>query len=205
MNFLAHFHLSPPWPDALAGAYLGDFVRGPVEQHQDLPLMIRQGISLHRAIDAFTDAHPVWRQSCHHLHPSRRRLGGIVIDVIYDHYLCRNWNRFATIPLEEFAATCYESLLSRTTWMEEAARRGVRRMKSQSWLSAYGETEGIALALRRMERRSPALAGLASAMEDFTTHYDELEVEFLDFYPKLIDFSAEVWAGLQTKGPTGIG
>jgi hypothetical protein len=75
VNFLAHFHLSPPWPDALAGAYLGDFVRGPVDQHPDLPPMIRKGITLHRAIDAFTDAHPVWRRSCQYLQPERRRLG----------------------------------------------------------------------------------------------------------------------------------
>ena len=195
MNFLAHFHLSPPWPDALAGAYLGDFVRGPVEQHQDLPVMIRQGIVLHRAIDAFTDSHPVWRRSGRHLHPTRRRLAGIIIDVLYDHYLCRNWSRFSAVPLEDFAQTCYESLLSRTTWMEEPARRGIRRMKEQSWLSAYGEPDGIALAFRRMERRSPALAGLARAMDDFTAHDSALETDFLEFYPAAMEFAAGAWNG----------
>jgi len=205
VNFLAHFHLSPPWADALAGAYLGDFVRGPVHLHHDLPPMMRQGITLHRAIDAFTDRHPVWRRSCQHLAPGRRRLGGIVIDVLYDHYLCRNWARFSPEPVEAFADSCYQSLLSRTSWMEEPARRGIRRMKEQSWLSAYGETEGIALAFRRMERRSAALTGLASAMDDFTAHYAELEEEFLEFYPAAIEFAAATWSGLQNETRPGEG
>lgn len=201
MNFLAHFHLSPPWPDALAGAYLGDFVRGPVDQHRDLPPMIRQGITLHRNIDAFTDNHPVWRRSCHCLQPAHRRLGGIIIDVLYDHYLCLHWNRYAEVALDDFARTCYESLLSRTTWMDETARRGVRRMREQGWLSAYREKDGIALAFRRMERRSPALRGLAGAMEDFTLHYHDFEEDFLEFYPSVMDFSATTWAQLASRSP----
>ncbi|RFC43873.1 MAG: Acyl carrier protein phosphodiesterase [Verrucomicrobia bacterium] len=183
----------------MAGAYLGDFVRGPVDQHQDLPPMIRQGITLHRCIDAFTDAHPVWRRSCQHLQPGRRRLGGIIIDVLYDHYLCRHWEQFSDVALDEFAQTCYQSLLSRAAWMDESARRGVRRMKDQGWLSTYSERDGIALAFRRMERRSPALAGLSGAMEDFTLHYDEIERDFLEFYPAVIEFSTRNWAQLVGK------
>ncbi len=193
MNFLAHFHLSPPWPDALAGAYLGDFVRGPVDQHLDLPPMIRKGITLHRAIDAFTDAHPVWRRSCQYLQPERRRLGGIIIDVLYDHYLCRHWSRFAEVPLEDFAESCYGNLLSRTSWMDESARRGVRRMKEQGWLSTYRERDGIALAFQRMEERSRALSGLARAMDDFLLHYEALDRDFLEFYPAAVEFAAKNW------------
>jgi len=199
LNFLAHFHLSPPWPDALAGAYLGDFVRGPVESHSDLPPMIRQGISLHRAIDAFTDTHALWRQSTLHLARERRRIAGIAVDVIYDHFLCRHWDRYSETRIEVFAAKCYEGLLSRTPWMDEPARRGVRRMRDQDWLTTYRERDGIALAFQRMERRSPALRGLADAVDDFTAHYAALEEEFLTYYPQVITFAARTWEDLAQK------
>jgi acyl carrier protein phosphodiesterase len=83
--------------------------------------------------------------------------------------------------------------------MDESARRGVRRMKDQGWLNTYSERDGIGLAFRRMERRSPALAGLSGAMEDFTLHYDEMDRDFLEFYPTLIEFSTRNWAQLAGK------
>jgi acyl carrier protein phosphodiesterase len=163
--------------------------------------MIRQGITLHRAIDGFTDLHPVWRRSTLHVASVRRRIAGIAVDVIYDHFLCRHWNRFSTTRIEDFAAMCYEGLLSRTPWMEEPARRGVRRMREQDWLTTYREREGIALAFRRMERRSPALLGLADVVDDFTAHYADLEEEFLAYYPEVVSFAARTWAELAAVRP----
>lgn len=193
MNFLAHFHLTPPLPDALVGAYLGDFVRGPVREHIDLPELIKHGITLHRKVDAFTDAHPVWRSSASRLRPELRRLSGVVIDIVYDHFLCRHWESFAQAPLADFATLCYDSLLSRTTWMGVDARRGVRRMKEQNWICTYARLEGIDLAFERLSRRSPALKNLPAASHDLRIHHPTLEADFLRFYPELIRFAGQTW------------
>lgn len=193
MNFLAHFHLSPPSADALVGAYLGDFVRGAVKDLVDLPLLMKQGITLHRKVDAFTDNHPVWRTSASRLHPSLRRLSGVVIDIAYDHFLCLHWDRFASTPLEDFAEHCYSCLLSRTSWMGVDARRGVRRMKEQNWIRTYGRLEGIDLALQRLSLRSPALRQLPNASPELRLHRQALEEDFLRFYPDLIQFAGDSW------------
>lgn len=193
MNFLAHFHLTPPLADALVGAYLGDFVRGPVDALPDLPLLMRQGITHHRKVDAFTDAHPVWRTSASRLPPTLRRLSGVVIDIVYDHFLCRHWDRFASSTLEDFAEHCYSSLLSRTPWMSAEAQRGVRRMKDQNWIQTYTRLEGIDLAFQRMSRRSPALDRLPSASPELRQHHDALESDFLRFYPELLEFAGKSW------------
>jgi acyl carrier protein phosphodiesterase len=56
---------------------------------------------LHRAIDTFTDAHPVFRESTkvtfryHHY-------AGVIVDVFYDHFLAKNWNNYSDENLEEF-------------------------------------------------------------------------------------------------------
>lgn len=197
MNFLAHFHLSPANADAVAGAFLGDFVRGPVETHVDLPEIMRRGITLHRQIDAFTDRHPVWRRSADRLAPERRRLGGIIIDVIYDHYLCRNWLSFSQQLLEEFAEFCYDCLLSRTQFMEPDVRRVVRRMREYDWLNSYREIDGIGVAFDRMSRRAPVLAEIPLAMDDFRENYEEMEGDFLEFYPELSTFAKDAWAKLK--------
>jgi len=202
MNFLAHFHVTPPMADALVGAYLGDFVRGRIEEHTDLPPLMRQGITLHRKVDGFTDTHPIWRTSAARLEHPNRRLAGVIIDVIYDHYLCLHWERFAKASLPEFAEFCYASLLSRTQWMETDARRGVRRMKEQDWINTYARVEGIDLAFERMSRRSPLLKTLPAASADFRQNYEALEADFLRYYPELLRFARETWRELTAPDGT---
>tara|TARA_R110002096_G_scaffold273422_9_gene467282 strand:- start:21284 stop:21898 length:615 start_codon:yes stop_codon:yes gene_type:complete len=196
MNFLAHFHVSPPSADAIAGAFLGDFIRGSVSDHVDLPLEMRNGITLHRRVDAFTDSHSIWQRSAERLAPERRRLAGIIIDVIYDHYLCRNWDDFSQDSLPDFVGRCYTSLLSRTQFMEVEPRRVVRRMQEHDWLNSYLDPNGIALAFRRLSLRSKALVGIERAAEDFEANYDLFQSDFLEYYPKLQNFAEREWKAL---------
>ncbi len=196
MNFLAHFQVSPQIPEAIVGAFLGDFVRGNVDDKVDLSPTIRQSIMLHRRVDGFTDAHPIWQRSASRLAPERRRLAGIIVDVLYDHSLCLHWDKFSTVPLQEFVEFCYESLLSRMQLMEVNARRAVRRMKEHDWLASYHKVEGIDLAFHRLSYRSRVLVGIEKATEDFRAHYDEFEADFLEYYPLLQTFAKDAWGEL---------
>ena len=66
----------------MVGSFLGDFVRG--KQYQTFDPEIGRGILLHREIDRFTDAHPVFRQSKRRLVPQQGHYAGVVVDVFYD-------------------------------------------------------------------------------------------------------------------------
>ena len=68
MNFLAHILLSGAEDDLLKlGNFMGDTVRG--KQYLDYPEEVQRGILLHRQIDTFTDAHPLFRGSKRQLVP----------------------------------------------------------------------------------------------------------------------------------------
>ena len=62
MNFLAHIYLSGDDPNIMVRNFIGDFVKGRNLAEQ-LGTAVGKGIELHRAIDEFTDSHPVVRQS----------------------------------------------------------------------------------------------------------------------------------------------
>ena len=55
MNYLAHAYLSFGNPAWVTGNLISDYVKG--RKRFDYPLNIQQGISLHRAIDEYTDSH----------------------------------------------------------------------------------------------------------------------------------------------------
>jgi acyl carrier protein phosphodiesterase len=57
VNYLAHAYLSFDDPEVLTGNMISDFVKG--KKKYGYPPRILAGIDLHRAIDEFTDDHPV--------------------------------------------------------------------------------------------------------------------------------------------------
>ncbi len=188
MNFLAHLYLSPDSPDALIGSLLGDFVKGPVENagYND---EITRAIRLHRAIDTYTDAHPVVLTSKARVSPARRRYAGILVDLFYDHFLARHWLDYDARPLETFAAGVYAMLTDRATGLPEPARRMVAFMAQQDWLVSYREIEGIGTALDRMGRRITRGNVLLGSAEELEAHYAAFEADFRMFVPDVTAYA----------------
>jgi hypothetical protein len=89
MNWLAHLFLSDPEPACRIGNLLPDFLSANVLA--GLPAAFQRGIAQHRRIDAYTDAHPVFRRSVQRFAPPFRRYGGVLVDIFYDHFLARDW------------------------------------------------------------------------------------------------------------------
>ena len=71
MNHLAHCFLSFGDEDVLLGNFIGDFVKGHDWQHY--PELVQRGILLHRAIDSYTDNHPIADRSVARIRPYARR------------------------------------------------------------------------------------------------------------------------------------
>lgn len=188
MNFLAHLYLSPPSPDALVGSLLGDFVKGPVER-AGYNEEITQAIRLHRAIDTFTDAHPLFAASKARVSPARRRYAGILIDLFYDHFLARHWCDYHDAALEDFAVDVYGVLLDRTAGLPEAAGRMVAFMARQNWLVSYREVDEVGAALERMGRRLTRGNALLGSAEELEAGYAGFEADFRAFMPEVTAFA----------------
>ena len=105
MNFLAHFHLA--WPDdgLVVGGLEGDYLKGPLRG--TLPTHIEAGVRLHRAIDAYTDSHPIIQELRREFPEQLRRYAGILIDLSFDHYLSQHWARFSALSLQRFNSIYY--------------------------------------------------------------------------------------------------
>ena len=85
MNFLAHAQLSFHQPEILVGNMISDFVKG--KKQYDFSPGIQQGIKLHRAIDQFTDTHPVTKELKQYFRLSYGLYAGVFTDVMYDYFL----------------------------------------------------------------------------------------------------------------------
>jgi acyl carrier protein phosphodiesterase len=184
MNFLAHLYLSGDNPKLMVGNFIGDFVKGRSWMDQYEPEIVK-GIHLHRAIDEFTDSHPIVTKSKNRLRPTYRHYSGVIVDVFYDHYLARYWSNYHTQPLSDFAKHAYQTLSSFDTVLPEGVRQMLPYMVKGNWLVNYADTEGIQRALTGMSRRTPYVSKMDEAVNDLRKYYEEFKEEFEQFFPDL--------------------
>ncbi len=183
MNLLAHFFLSHQTPELVVGSFLGDFVRG--KRYQTYDPAIARGILLHREIDRFTDAHPVFRQSKRRLVPQQGHYAGVVVDVFYDHLLARRWAHYSREPLPDFAQRMYAILREHHDQLPPLAQRMLSYMASQDWLANYVHPKAIARTLFGMQQRANFPNRMGQGAADLEDNKYLYAPEFQEFFSQL--------------------
>jgi len=185
MNYLAHMLLSDDTPRSMLGNFMGDFVKGSVEGKFQQEIV--DGIMHHRRIDHFTDSHVIVSSSKKLISEARRRFSGIIIDVLYDHFLTRNWNRYSETRLDDFIELVYKNLHNQRGGIPPLAELCIEKMVREDWLSSYGSLEGIDKTFKRISKRLRRENNLKSAVLELEKNYDVMNAHFLRFFPQLIN------------------
>src|SRR5262245_5547008 len=120
VNWLAHVFLSEPNVEFQLGNLLADVIRGP--QRTAMSAEFVRGAACHKAIDAFTDAHPVVKRSRSRVGSEHRRFSGVLVDVFYDYFLARSFERYSSVALPEYTANFYAGAQPYVAGMPEDAR-----------------------------------------------------------------------------------
>jgi acyl carrier protein phosphodiesterase len=184
MNFLAHLYLSGDNTKLMVGNFIGDFVKGRNALEKFEPEIVR-GILLHRAIDAFTDTHPVVAQSKNRLRPRYRHYAGVIVDVFYDHFLASNWGLYHTEPLAGYAARVYQLIQGFEPILPGEVKYMLPYMISGNWLVNYAKVEGIHRALSGMAQRTSFDSKMDEAVQDLVKDFNDFKNEFDVFFPEL--------------------
>ncbi|MBF2707701.1 acyl carrier protein phosphodiesterase [Flavobacterium soyangense] len=184
MNFLAHIYLSGDNDLIKIGNFMADGIHG---KHFDIfPMEIQKGIILHRSIDTFTDAHPIFRQSTKRLHANYHHYSGIIVDIFYDHFLAKNWSNYSDEKLEDFSERFYQSLRDNYDDLTPKTQKMMPYMIDYNWLLSYQTIEGIESVLAKMDTRMKRDSNMRFSVVELRTYYSEFESEFTAFFAALI-------------------
>jgi acyl carrier protein phosphodiesterase len=190
MNHFAHLVLAQPTVESAVGNLLGDFARG-VNADSLMP-PVRAGLFNHRAVDRYTDNHPLVLEMKHHFSRRRRRFAGIALDIYFDHLLLQHWDMFEQRQLEPLIADFYRRLADGQALMPGPdMRRVTQRMIDYDWFGSYRDVDAIAESLDRVAARIRFANDFDNAIEDLQRHHDEIRDGFLEFYPQLQRHVAE--------------
>lgn len=191
MNFLAHLVLAGDDESLRLGAILGDFVRGRAVL-QRYPPEVRDGILLHRHIDARTDSLEEILSLRAWFGQPFRRYAGIIIDLALDHELARNWTNYADISLDAFDRETRAMLARHDEILPDGLRRFMEYADRRGLFAAYRDEAEILHSLRgvgrRLSRANP-LHRVDEIWEDFeplaaanfTAVFKQLQLEVADW------------------------
>ena len=181
MNYLAHAYLSFEQPDIVVGNIISDYSKG--KKQYDYPLPIQKGIQLHRAIDTFTDNHPVTKQAKQYLKSAVGAYSGAFIDIVFDHYLALDTNCFATTDsLAVFAKNTYDILDIHQEILPERFQKALPYMKENNWLYNYQFDWGIEKSFASIARRAVYLTSSEDCFQLWKEHYEPIKQLYQSFF-----------------------
>lgn len=195
MNYLAHAYLSFDQDEVLVGNFIGDFVKG--KMMGSFPQGVQNGIKLHRAIDLFTDTHPLVRAGQSYLRPKFGHYSTVITDIYFDYFLARNWAKFSSIPLEEFIQHTFSTISKYRQLFPDRFATMFQWMVQDNWLLKYREIQGIQQTLTGMSRRTRFDSKMDEAHLALIDKEAEFEVIFFAFFEDLETFAREKLIELQ--------
>ena len=192
MNWLAHVFLSEPTLEFRLGNLLADLVRG--DDRAGMSPEFLRGAARHKAIDAFTDSHPIVRRSRARIDARYRRFSGVLVDIFYDYCLARHWATYATEPLATFTTRLYAEIEASPLRFPEDAQATLDRIVRHDLLGQYARIEGVESSLRRVSMYLSKRWGrdfqLELSARQLVAHEAAFDADFAEFFPQLIATTA---------------
>lgn len=197
MNFLAHLYLAGSNKEIMIGNFIADTIKGNKFHHFSED--IQTGVKMHRAIDVFTDEHPIFRQSKRRLDNKYRLYKGVIIDLVYDHFLAKNWQQYSDISLFNFSQDVYQLLELHLPILPERAQYLIPYMAKQNWLYKYRTLQGIGEIMHDMNIRTKGISKMNEAIIDLKDNYAIFEEDFTSFFKEVEAFSSNYLKDYDSK------
>lgn len=167
----------------MIGNFIADSIQG--NRFDGLTDDIIKGIKLHRKIDTFTDSHPIYLTSKHRFSKDFGKYSGVLMDMIYDHYLAKNFDNYSAIKLQDFCNHAYVLLQNNINVLPESAKRFHGYMIENNILFNYSTLEGMETVLTHLNHRIRHRYQLQNSIAIIKEQDVEIEEEFFIFFDDL--------------------
>ena len=191
MNFLAHSYLSFS-EEQLVGNMIADFVKN--RDVARLPESIQKGIKLHRAIDTFTDAHPLIHEAKAPFRPLVRLYSGAFVDVAFDYFLANDTTENSQREWQEHSQRVYAVLRRYEEFLPEVFKKVLDKMQQDDWLYNYRNEWGIEYSFRNVVNKAQFLDKTTNVFPTFLANKDFLREKYEIFFPEIKSFAQDLVA-----------
>jgi len=186
MNFLGHMYFSNNNVQLMYANIYGDFIKGKDLSHY--PLLIQNGIRLHRKIDDYIDHHPVIIKLTHHLYKEMPKVAAIAVDLYFDYLLAKNWEEYHTSNYMTFIEIFESAEINREQFQKKEFWNVMDRMKAGEWLKHTQSIYGLTKSSQGVSNMISFGNVLHKAPEVFLRNEVRIEEVFSHFMKEAIPF-----------------
>jgi acyl carrier protein phosphodiesterase len=184
MNYLAHMFLSCTDSHQMTGNFMADFITN--KEVKTLPETIQKGIELHKKIDHFTDNNDEVRKTTRLFYPTQSKYAPVVVDILFDYFLTKNWDSYSSIPIVEFVNQTYVKLAVHEEHFPTRLKTLFPKMVADDFLMSCKNEERLVKTLTHVSKRAKFQNRIHTAFDDMQIHYERLDQCFNTFFPALI-------------------
>ena len=116
------------------------------------------------------------------------KYSGVVTDIIYDHFLTKEWDFFSQRPLESVTYNFYRALVNHYDILPDKVRDMMPFFIINNWIESYQTLNGIKKVLRTLSSQTSLPKQTRFAMRVLKKNYYSLQDDFMEFFPQLIDY-----------------
>ena len=98
------------------------------------------------------------------------------------------------MPLAEFTASVYSTLLERRDLLPQRLQNIAPNMARTDWLGSYRDTTNVGIALDRIGTRLTRGNALLDSVTELNENYEGFEQDFRGFFPEVMRFAREYLA-----------
>ena len=186
MNFLAHCYLSCSNEDMLIGNIITDFTNK--RQADAYTGEIQKGIELHRKMDNYTDKHSASLELRSLLRKRHGKYASVVVDLVWDYFLCQNWSLYSGATLRDFADSIYPIVLKNKDSLPNNLKGRINNMISDDFLLAYKNKDRMLRSLQWMDNRVKYPSNFVGAINDIEENEDLTQTLFITFFQDLVNY-----------------
>jgi acyl carrier protein phosphodiesterase len=141
MNYLGHLYFSNQNTDLMLNNLYGDFIKG--KDLSKYSSEIQKGVKLHRKIDNFIDNHLEIQKLGRILSPELPKVYPIAIDLYFDHFLAKYWNKWNEVELNDFLNQFYMKHDELNDDYSEKFKLFFNKLKKYNWIAYYPTLFGL--------------------------------------------------------------
>ncbi len=194
MHYLSHLYLSKNYTsDIMVGNFIGiaskricfsDYNK---RNYYNINPEYLKGVVLHDMIDNFIHHHPVIVE-CKKKLIINTKFKSESIDLIFDHFLAVNWDKYSAISLEEFAKNTYDQLAIFQKHYPYKCKRVFNTMTKNNLLENYKTLEGLHKIVKLLGKLTGNTLMFESSLVTLVNNYAQFQKYFEEFFPQLIDY-----------------
>jgi acyl carrier protein phosphodiesterase len=209
MHYLTHLYLSRNFATNIAvGNFIGIaskricFSDTNKRNYYNIEHDYIKGVVLHDMIDNFINQHPTIIE-CKKKLIINTKFKSESIDLIFDHFLAVNWDKYCDTPLEDFCQNTYEQLTVHQKSYPYKTKRVYTTILRYGLLEQYKTLEGLHKIVKQLGKLTGNTLMFESSLVTLMNNYSQFQKYFDEFFPQLIEYTAakqEVIKNLNISG-----